>query len=243
MVKRKSRGQKNRNNYTKIIILKYLADKDAEGSVRYYLKKHHNINESRGVRKHQSDLQRKFGFLDETGKLKEDFETYRKILDYLTENKNCFDWNISDFTHNTKYGLEHLNNNLIDWWADKMYCKYCDEYKITKIKITTKQKLLLVVTGINSEQLLHAVRMSPRLFTYMIHIDDDKFHSSNSVRDSIIHSVLYDISTHSSFIDPILFNAYVDLPKYTKMKKYHNGLELELKYQIFPKQAVKVANS
>jgi hypothetical protein len=243
VVKRKSQGQKNRDHFTKIAIIKYLADKDAEGSVRQYLKNNYNIREARGVRKHIFDLRYKLGFLDVDIKLKKDFETYRKILDYLTNHKNSFYWDISDFTHKTKYGIEHLNDKLIDWWADKMYDKFCNEYNTPKSKINTEKKLEFLVTGINLEQLLRMVKMSPHLFTYMMHVDDIKFHSSNMVRDDMIRSALYDIATQNPLVDSVLFNSHVGLPKHTRMKKYHGGIELELKYQIFPKMENEIANS
>lgn len=236
-------GKKLRTNEVKIEILKYLADDHSDFDLRSHLTAKFGIQEKRGIRLHLSDLRHVKKFLNEL-KIKNDFGTYKKIITFLQDNQKNIDWDISEFTHKTKYGLEHITNELIDWWAIQAYNKYCETWNIVKGSIKPDNALNIVLGGTTRDQLLRMLTMSPSVFWYIFNVGELRFKSEDGkypieTRNKILEYFMRDIlSENSDLLNPILYNAHIGLVS-KKMKEYRNGLRVELAYEVFPKIKLK----
>lgn len=203
----RGRGNKLKTNQVKIEILKYLADDHEELDLIGHLTKQFGISEKRGMRRHLFELRNDLKFLDEF-KIKNDFETFRNIILFLDENKENFSWSIRDFIVNTRYGLEHVSDDLIDWLLKSGMAKRW--YKEWNIPQPSKKDLLKsegFVFGMEREKLLLAMKISPKVLVIVLKIGQTnylgkrKYH--HSLEDQIFEILLNETINENATNDRI----------------------------------------
>lgn len=232
-------GDKLRTNEVKAEILKYLADDEHSGSdLRKYLNEKFGITEARGVRKHLS-LLRQNGYLDGL-KLEDDYNSYRNIVLFLEENKNNLDWETSEFTHGTKYGIKHINEEMIGRWLEEAFKKFYMEENIKLQRYTAKGARNIIAGGMSKEELLTAARISPSVLLYFLHTEKITFHpkgvqSWREQRGYIFKLLMSDALDERDLVESVIEIRNIEPSEYKK----ENGLKLELSIEIYPKKVAK----
>lgn len=245
-----TKGQKYKKNEVKLEILYFLANEKRTGAdIRARLAEVFGISEPRGIRKHLSELY-KWKFLDREDKLgdttiwwlKDDFNTFRKIILFINENGEKVDYDVSDFTHNTQYGKSHINEDLIKWIISSGLVKKW--YKTFGNKSPKKRdfdKTYNFIFGIPKAQLLSAIRISPQVLLFVLEPKQIDFITNKAYyefRHQIFGLLLKDaIIDHSDKIYSILYD--IDL-KLVSHRNYRNGLKLNCTYEFFPENQSKI---
>lgn len=244
MSRGRGRGKKHKNRKVKIEIIKFLANDNRSVADLYdHLKQEFTLKDTRGIRKHLSDL-RSMKFIDGS-KLLDDINTFRNIVLYLQKYQDSYDWNISEFTHNTKYGLSHINDDLVKWIMGNGIVKKW--YKTFRSKQPEKRDLNRTydfILGIPRDQLLLATRISSRVLLFLLNIDkiefiEKKSHAYYSFRDQIFELLLQDALDHTSK----LIKRYLENINIEKMTLQIEGLKLDLTYSIFPNPKLEIKNA
>ena len=241
-----NRGQKYKNNEVKLGILDFLANGKFTGAdIRGRLAEVFGISEVRGIRKHLSDLYKK-GFLDKIDRLgsttewwlKEDFDTFRKIVLFIKENEKNITWKTSDFTHDTKYGRSHLNEDLINWIISSgLIQKWYKTFGLPRPKGQDLTRDFESIIGMSKRKLLLAVNISPQILLFLLEptkikfLKDDKYNEfQNQIFTLLLKDALID---QSDKIKSILYNVSMK-SVHSKRGKYQNGLKLSCNYEFFP---------
>ncbi|MHB8546475.1 MAG: hypothetical protein ACYDAJ_06885 [Nitrosotalea sp.] len=200
-------GEKAGNYVVKCEILRFCADdeKHSGSEVRDYLKENFRIKTRKSIDKHLDWLNTN-GFIEQhwDGRgtnaywyIKKDYLTFKKIIFLLEEYQENLSWNIRDFIVNTKYGSDHVNDDLIDWLLKSGMAKRW--YKEWNISQPSKKDLLKsegYVFGMEREKLLLAMKMSSKVLIHILKIGQTdylgkkKYHYS--LEDQIFETLLRD---------------------------------------------------
>lgn len=250
MIAELTKGQKYRTNEVKLEILYFLANGKFTGAdIRGRLAEVFRINEPRGIRKHLSELY-KWKFVDREDKLgnttiwwlKDDFDTFRKIILFIKENGEKLDYDVSDFTHNTKYSKSHLNEDLIKWIISSgIVTKWYKTFGDRPPKKRDFDNTYNLIFGISKKQLLSAIRISPQILLFLLEPKKLRFiknNAYNEFRHQIFGLLLKDaIIDRSDKIYTILYD--IDM-KSVSYRNYPNGLKLSCTYEFFPEDPSKI---